>query len=241
MLLYRFLIGSLAFVPFAHRAGTRIARTHWPALLMASLLGVPVQFLVQFEGLARTTVAHASLMVAGLPILLAVGPAFFGRERLARWEWGALAVSTLGAAAIAVGADDAGPDGPTLLGDGLVLRSRVATVGWILLSRRLTRVYSSPAISVTTTWVGTVVLLVWTLVRDGRPLLLLSLPTWLALAGQGVLATMGATMRWNSGVSRVPAARCRCLRRSRTHCRYRPRRRSARREPGGVRRLWAAS
>jgi drug/metabolite transporter (DMT)-like permease len=35
----------------------------------ASLLGVPVRYLVQFKGLSLTTVSHASLMVGTLPML----------------------------------------------------------------------------------------------------------------------------------------------------------------------------
>src|SRR5438445_9695547 len=42
---------------------------------------LPIQFLVQFAGLARTTVSHASLMVGMLPVLLAAGSALFAHEQ----------------------------------------------------------------------------------------------------------------------------------------------------------------
>ncbi len=44
-----------------HRA--RFSRREWGVLLLASFLGVPLQFLMQFYGLSLTTVSHASLMV----------------------------------------------------------------------------------------------------------------------------------------------------------------------------------
>jgi drug/metabolite transporter (DMT)-like permease len=207
MLLYRFAIGSIAFVPIAWTSWAPIHRAEWPALAWAAAHGVPVQFLVQFEGLARTTVAHASLMVAGLPILLAIGAAAFARERLARREWGALAASTAGGSLIAFGARAGASSGSTLLGDGLVLVSLLAAVAWVLLSKRLTRRYPASLVSVATIWTGTVLLAAWSLARDGPPPVTLKTETWLALLAQGVLPTMVATSLWNWGVARVPAGR----------------------------------
>ncbi len=60
-------------------------------LLLSAFFGIPVQFLLQFHGLALTTVSHASLMVGAMPVLLAVAAALFaGRERLDRIGWLAL-------------------------------------------------------------------------------------------------------------------------------------------------------
>src|SRR5579859_3103740 len=63
LVFYRFLFASIGFAPVTwralRRAETRIARQDWPILFVAALLGVPVQFLIQFAGLARTTVSHA--------------------------------------------------------------------------------------------------------------------------------------------------------------------------------------
>jgi drug/metabolite transporter (DMT)-like permease len=206
MLLYRFTIGSIAFGPIAWVSWHPIRRAHGPALAWGAVLGVPIQFLVQFEGLARTTVAHATLMVAALPILLAVGALVLDRERLARWEWAALAISTAGAVLIASGGGTS-PHGPTLAGDGLVVLSLLAGVGWILLTKRLTRDYPAGMVSIATMWIGTAVLAAWSLATDGLPPASLHARTWMAVAAQGVLATMGATLLWNWGVARVPAGR----------------------------------
>ena len=51
-------------------------------LLIAAALGVPVQFLLQFHGLVRTTVSHASLMVGAMPVMLAFAAAIFAGEKL---------------------------------------------------------------------------------------------------------------------------------------------------------------
>ena len=146
-------------------------------------------------------------MVGGLPILLAIAAGTFGHERLARWEWGALTLSTAGAGLIALGGRTAARGGPTLVGDGLVLVSLLAAVAWLLLSKRLTRHYPPSAVSIATIWAGTVLLTLWVVGRHGTPSADLSAGTWVALAAQGVLATMAATLCWNWGVARVPAGR----------------------------------
>jgi len=59
-------------------------------LLVSAAFGIPIQFLLQFHGLALTTVSHASLMVGSMPVLLAAAAALFAGERLtglAGWRW----------------------------------------------------------------------------------------------------------------------------------------------------------
>jgi drug/metabolite transporter (DMT)-like permease len=75
MVLYRFLFACLGLAPILVLRRPGFDRREWRILLIACFLGVPVQFLLQFAGLARTTVSHASLMVGTLPVVLAVGPA----------------------------------------------------------------------------------------------------------------------------------------------------------------------
>jgi drug/metabolite transporter (DMT)-like permease len=101
MVFYRFLFATLGLLPLliTHRPGLNAAE--WRTLLMASFLGVPLQFLIQFKGLSLTTVSHASLMVGTMPVILALGAVLMTHERLSALGWSALAVSTAGAALIA--------------------------------------------------------------------------------------------------------------------------------------------
>ena len=85
MVLYRFLFASLGMLPVMlfYRGGwVRLTRAEVRMLLIASSFGVPIQFLLQFHGLARTTVSHASLMVGAMPVMLAVAAAIFAGEKL---------------------------------------------------------------------------------------------------------------------------------------------------------------
>ena len=120
MVLYRFLFASLGFAPGVWRSlrnpATRIRRQDLALILTASLVGVPIQFLVQFAGLARTTVSHASLMVGLLPVLLAAGSALFAREHVKLRRWIALFASTVGASLIAFGASTGEAGAPSIAG-----------------------------------------------------------------------------------------------------------------------------
>ncbi len=72
-------------------------------LLLSAAFGIPIQFLLQFHGLALTTVSHASLMVGAMPVLLAAAAVLFAGERLDWIGWLALCGSTVGAALVVLG------------------------------------------------------------------------------------------------------------------------------------------
>jgi drug/metabolite transporter (DMT)-like permease len=118
---FRFLCGSIVLWPCLLRKGIRLRGKDLWLLVLASVIGVPPQFLVQFAGLRLTTVSHASLIVGTLPMLLALSSALFLHERLKVVESGALLGSGLGALLIALSKTNVitGPQ-PTSRGDLLV-------------------------------------------------------------------------------------------------------------------------
>jgi drug/metabolite transporter (DMT)-like permease len=208
MVLYRFLFAALGLLPFllTHRPG--LNRREWLILLLASVLGVPLQFLFQFHGLALTTVSHAALMVGTMPVILAVGATLFAHERLHTLGWIALAVSTIGAALIALGGThNASANGPTLRGDLYVVLSLCIALFWVLLNQRLVMTHSAVVITAYGLCSGTVMLLVVVPPLYGMPPIHhISLKAWLALAASGVLCTATTTLLWNWGMTKVPAS-----------------------------------
>lgn len=215
MVLYRFLFASFGMLPILLAAGGRRRGPRWTAqekstLLLSSALGIPIQFLLQFEGLARTTVSHAALMVGTMPVLLALGATLFAGERLDWIGWLALTGSTVGAALIVLGGQQAGVAGsvPTFAGDMLVVLSLVIALGWILMNKSLMQVHSPLAVTAYGILSGTAMLLAWVVSVDGPPpVAQVSLTAWLALAASGVLCTATTTLLWNWGIHHVPASR----------------------------------
>ena len=207
MVFYRFAFACLVMLPVLITHKPRFSRREWRLLLLASFLGVPLQFLLQFYGLSLTTVSHASLMVGTMPVILAVGAAMFMHERMDTIGWTALATSTAGAALIALGPHAHGSGNPTLTGDLLVVISLAIALFWILFNKQL--VATHPALSVTAygLFAGTLMLAVIVPIGWGLPPVAhISLKAWGALAASGILCTAATTLLWNWGMTQVPAS-----------------------------------
>src|SRR6202041_1617518 len=222
MVLYRFLFASLGMLPIviAHRGRFHLYGSETWNLLTAAAFGIPIQFLLQFHGLALTTVSHAALMVGAMPVLLAAAAALFANERLDWVGWLALAGSTAGAALIVLGGAR-GPavrGEPSLGGDLLVIVSLINSLAWILLSKKLMQRHSPPVVTSFSILAGTgmlalVVLGPWLLNPltglDVQPLPFahVSRTAWAALAISGLFCTALTTLLWNWGIHHVPASR----------------------------------
>lgn len=220
MVLYRFLFASLGILPVAIASRERFTAGEFRILLISAFFGIPVQFLIQFHGLALTTVSHASLMVGSMPVLLGVGAAIFAGERLDGLGWGALVASTVGAALIVLGGHHgpAGHNAPSLEGDLLVVFSLCTALAWILLSKKLMLTHSAPVVSAYTILSGSVMLALWTVgptlanpwLRHKialPPVAHITATAWTALAIGGLACTATTTVLWNWGIHHVPASR----------------------------------
>jgi drug/metabolite transporter (DMT)-like permease len=222
MVLYRFLFACLGMLPVVilHRNRFRLTGGELRLLLISAAFGIPIQFLLQFHGLALTTVSHASLMVGAMPVLLAGAAAIFAGERLDAIGWMALCGSTVGAALIVLGGSH-GPvtrGEPSLVGDLLVVASLVVALAWILLSQKLMKTHSPPVVTAYTILSGTVMLAVLILGPwltnpvtgcnfKPPPFAHVSATAWIALAISGLLCTATTTLLWNWGIHHVPASR----------------------------------
>src|SRR5689334_4356771 len=213
MVFYRFVFASIGFFPAVirglSRPSSRVLLSDVYLIFICALVGVPSQFIIQSAALARTTVSHASLMVANLPVLLAAVSALFAHERVTVSRWIALVASTVGAALIAVGAStgEAGTQA-TLIGDLLVAASLIAAVVWILITQRLMKSgrYTPVTASAYVMTLGAVLLAIWVVATEGAPPIHLSLKTWVSVAAMGLTATTVTTYLWNWGLSSVPAS-----------------------------------
>ena len=221
MVLYRFLFACVGITPaiFLGRH-ERLTAGEWRTVLVTAAFGIPIQFLLQFHGLAMTTVSHASLMVGAMPVLLAAAAAVFAGERLDGIGWLALFASTAGAALVVLGGNRAttGRETPTLTGDLLVIASLVVALAWILLSKKLMETHSPTVVTAYTIYAGTLMLIAWNLSRwlwatfahalaEPMPFARVSARAWLALAASGLLCTATTTLLWNWGIHHVPASR----------------------------------
>ncbi len=203
VLLYRFGLTAALLVPVLVR-GRRIPRGRdWALFLLTGFLCVPATMLIQFEGLARTTVTSASLLIGtGTPIL-ALAAVLVERERLGGRGWLAVLLSCLG---IVVMIGRPGPGG-AWIGDLLVFLSMVVAAAWVLMSRRLVRRYPPALASAWILILGTATLAPMVWLREGPPPIALSGGAWGSLLILAVGCTVAAFLLWNWAAARVPAGR----------------------------------
>ncbi len=220
MVLYRFLFACVGMLPVALMSRVRFTRGELKMLLVSAAFGVPIQFLLQFHGLARTTVSHAALMVGCMPVMLAAAAAAFAGERLDWVGWSALIASSVGAALIVLGGSrgPAAHGEPTLAGDLLVVASLCTSLAWVLLSKRLMLTHRPTIVTAYTIMTGMIMLAVWILTpwlvkpwipnhSQAPPFAHVSPTAWIALAISGLACTATTTLLWNWGIHHVPASR----------------------------------
>jgi drug/metabolite transporter (DMT)-like permease len=210
MLFYRLLFALVGFLPLVFIYPVHFRAKDWGQLLLASFLGIPCMFLIQFEGLARTTVSQAALMVGTAPVMLVLGAALIFREKIGLTVWLSLAASTLGVLLV-LHPNSATPtttvtDTPSVIGDLLVIASLVGGTGWVLISKHLTKRYPPIAVTAYVMSIGGIMLFICVLLRDGPPPIALTTTTWFALIGAGLLSTVLTTLLWNWGLTHVQAS-----------------------------------
>ncbi|WP_091743051.1 DMT family transporter [Phenylobacterium immobile] len=200
VVMLRFTVAALAAAPFALRnaATRRLFRS--PVILFGGAL-YGLAFLVQFEGLARTSVTLSALLVGAMPAFIAVSARLLG-ETVSRVAWIGVAAATLGAAIIAGKPDGAG----SVLGVVLALSALLVFLAWLHLVRRAPPSPAPLAVTAATIMVALATVAPIAFVMHGPPNLALSPMAWAGVIGQGVLATLLATAAWQYGAARLGSA-----------------------------------
>src|SRR5688500_16104013 len=93
----RLVVASAVFlVLLALTARTRPTRREWTQLAGAGLYGPSLYQPPVLNGMSRTSVANASLIIGLVPMVVALTNAALGLERLSRADWIGIAVSVDG-------------------------------------------------------------------------------------------------------------------------------------------------
>src|SRR5688500_16436343 len=139
----------------------RVTAREWVQLAVLGLIGHVLYQLCFIGGLARTSVANSSLMLAVTPVLIAVISAALGHERIGRAHWIGALVSTAGIYLVVGNGFRLG--GPGLIGDLLMFGAVCCWAIYTLVARPLMERHSPVAVTGLSLALGTVVYvpLVW--------------------------------------------------------------------------------
>jgi drug/metabolite transporter (DMT)-like permease len=185
-----------------------VRRSDWLTLLALGLVGHTLYQILFISGIARTTAGNSALILAMVPLFVAVLGAALRLDRLTPRVWLGITVAFAGLFVLVLGGGRMRFDTQTIAGDGLVLVCSICWASYTVFSRPfLTRM---SALQLTTI----------TMLLGVPPLVLVSLPqllaqdwariTWQAWAGvafSAVTAIAIGYVIWYRSVQRVGGAR----------------------------------
>lgn len=136
MVVARTALGTLVLLPFALRGGAwRMLHRHWRAVLLLTAVEVTLPFALITYGEQRITSSLAGLLVATLPLLVALaGPWAGSPERVTGTRLAGMLLGFVGVALL-LGVDVSG-DPRQLVGAALVLLATVSYTGGVLTVQR---------------------------------------------------------------------------------------------------------
>ncbi len=135
--LLRFSIaGSFLWLVWRLRAGReRVTRRELSRLAALGFVSLTLYFAFETNGIARTSASKASLIIATIPLFVAVLAALVLGERAGPRRWAGIALSFAGVAALVL--LGGGQGGGSLTGDLLVLAAALTAAVYNLMARRL--------------------------------------------------------------------------------------------------------
>ncbi len=177
-------------------------------LALLGVLGHAIYQLLFIEGIARTSAANASLIMASSPMLVALLATALGRERLQKLGWLGVALAVTGLALVIAAQ---GVDSFTDLnyaGDLLVLASAATWALYSVLASGVIAHTSSLSATMVTFLSGTPVLLLMAAPslasQDWRGI---GARGWLGVAFSGILAIGLGYLIWNTGLGELGGTR----------------------------------
>ena len=183
-----------------------ITRREWLGLIGLGIVG---HFMYQFlfiGGLARTTVANSSLMLAATPVVIALLSAAMGQERISKLHWFGAALSVAGIYTV-IGQGMA-LGGSTLTGDLMMFAGVCCWAVYTLGARQLMLRHSPVGVTGLSMAIGTIIYVPvmtrnllatdWTRISGG---------TWLALVYSALFALCVAYTIWYMAVREIGSAR----------------------------------
>lgn len=146
----RFSLAALSMYGVAKllQVNLAVARADWPRFWMMGVVGLAVTYLLTYQGIARTSVSDASLIIATEPVFLAILAFFFLREPMPAAKVGGIAAGLAGVYLIINGGFAPHPFSGMVVGDLLIALGLTFEAGSSILGKGLVSHY--PPISVIT-------------------------------------------------------------------------------------------
>jgi drug/metabolite transporter (DMT)-like permease len=173
----RTVLSGLLMIP-VYRLGSRRpdpslrawTRRDLPRMAAVGILGIVGNQVLFVIALSHTSVAHGSLVVTTGPLLVLLGTALLGHERLARSRVAGMSLAAAGVAALQLGHGGGQGILAGLAGDATMLASAALFAGFSIFGKQISSEVGSLAVNAVAFWGGALLLLpyaAWGLWRVG--------------------------------------------------------------------------
>ena len=183
-----------------------ITRRDWASLAVLGLIGHAGYQYFFIGGLARTSVANSSLMLAATPVVIALISAAAGHERIGRLHWLGAMLSVLGIYLVVGHGAPAGRG--NVVGDAMMFAAVICWAVYTLGARHLMQRHSPVGVTGLSLAIGTVIYVPLTLGPVARTdWATVSTATWAALIYSALFALCVAYTIWYMAVREIGSAR----------------------------------
>lgn len=184
----------------------RLTSRQWMTIVLLGIVGQFGYQLLFIEGLERTSVANASIIIGTTPIAVGLTSAILGHERLPWQHWVGMALSFVGVYFIVMGGAQTGTS--SLTGDLMMLACVGCWTIYTVAARPLLNIYSPLLITGLSMAIGTVLFLP-TAIGDFQRTEWASVApvAWISLVFSSLLALNFAYTAWYHGVRHLGASR----------------------------------
>jgi drug/metabolite transporter (DMT)-like permease len=206
----RFTLATLTIWLLFRRLGApvRIPRQRFSSLILLGLLGNAVYQVLFIEGIARTTASNASLIMAAVPVAVAVLGTVLTGDRLRISGWAGVVVAGCGIVLLLTAREGGGYVRGNLVGDALMLAAAASWALYTVLGATIMARTPSLGATLATFLGGTPVLVLValpSLVRQDWKAV--GVAGWAGVVFSGVVAIGLAYLAWNTGLAAIGGAR----------------------------------
>ncbi len=184
----------------------RLTSRHWLVIALLGLIGQFGYQLLFIEGLERTSVVNASIIIGCTPVAVSLTSAVMGHERLPWPHWVGMSLSFAGVYFIVTGGAQAGES--SLAGDLMMLAAVGCWTIYTVAARPMLNTFSPLLITGLSMAFGTVLFVPFAM-DDFRatPWTTVPLVAWMSLVFSSLLALNFAYTAWYHGVRHLGASR----------------------------------
>lgn len=207
MIFGRMAIASVIFIAVWRRnfSGVRYRAGDWKLLGFMTMCEPCLYFVFEAYALEYTSASQAGMIVAMMPLSVAVAARFVLKEHMARSAWAGFCLAIAGVVWLSLGGQVTENAPNPMLGNALEVCAMLTATGYVISAKRLSSTYPPLFITAVQSLAGFVFFLpVLALPGVTLPTSLPLTPT-LAVLYLGVCITLGAYGLYNYGVSRLPA------------------------------------